>query len=248
MPKSRTGDVWSGISALADRHGLSAASAKQLRSLADLLANHPLAPTTIREPLRVLDDHLADSLVALELPALAGASAIADLGSGAGLPGLPLAIALPQTQISLVESNARKCAFIDHAVDTCGIANARSVPARAESWTDGVGRFDVVTARALAPLAVVAEYAAPLLRVGASLVAWRGKREPEDEASAARAAQILGLSVLEPVRVAPYKSAQNRYLHVMLKVMDTPERFPRRPGMARKHPLGGRAASDRTRR
>jgi 16S rRNA (guanine527-N7)-methyltransferase len=145
-----------------------------------------------------------------------------------------------------VESNGRKCAFSDRVIDAAGIDNAQSVHARAESWSDGLGICDLVTARALAPLAVVAEYAAPLLADGGSLVAWRGRRDREDEASGARAAQELGLEVTEPIHVEPYPGALHRHLHVMVKVAPTPSRFPRRPGMARKRPLG--AASDRSQR
>jgi 16S rRNA (guanine527-N7)-methyltransferase len=121
-----------------------------------------------------------------------------------------------------------------------------AVHARAEEWADGLGACDLVTARALAPLAVVAEYAAPLLTVGGTLVAWRGRRDPDDEAVGARAAVELGLEPGTVIRVEPYPGALHRHLHVLRKVAPTPDRFPRRPGMARKRPLGG--ASDRVRR
>ena len=124
--------------------------------------------------------------------------------------------------------------------------NAAAVHARARPGPRAWRRCDLVTARALAPLAVVAEYAAPLLAVGGALVAWRGRRDPEDEAAAARAAAELGLEPGTVTRVEPYPGALNRHLHVMRKVAPTPDRFPRRPGMARKRPLGG--ASDRPRR
>ncbi len=109
---------------------------------------------------------------------------IADLGSGAGFPGLPLAVALPAARVSLVEGNGRKCAFMAAAIEACGAHNATPVHVRAEAWPDGIGSCDLVTARALAALAVVAEYAAPLLTPGGTLVAWRGRRDPDDEAAA----------------------------------------------------------------
>jgi 16S rRNA (guanine527-N7)-methyltransferase len=194
-----------------------------------------VAPTAVRDPRKVLDDHLADSLVALELHTVRSADSLADLGSGAGVPGLPLAIALPSVDVALVESAARKCAFLERAIARCGVANARAVNARAESWTEG---FDVVTARALARLDVVAEYAAPLLVVGGTLVVWRGQRDPAAEASAARAANALGLEPGQIVPVKPYPAAKSRHLHLMSKVTPTPSGFPRRPGMALKRPLG----------
>lgn len=211
----------------------------RLDALLAALTADPRAPTTLHDPLTAVRDHLADSLVALELPAVRAAVDVADLGAGAGLPGLPLAIALPSAAVTLVESNGRKCDFLRRAVEECGAANARVVHARAEEWAAGLGRCDLVTARALAPLPVVAEYAAPLLAVGGALVAWRGRRELDEEAAAARAAGELGLQVRPPVAVTPYPGALHRHLHVLVKTGATPARFPRRPGMARKRPLGG---------
>ncbi len=114
------------------------------------------------------------------------------------------------------------------------------VHTRAESWPDGLAAFDVVTARALAPLSVVVEYAAPLLVLGGTLVAWRGRRDPAAERGAAAAAAEVGLEPGEIVAVQPYRAAQNRHLHLMSKVIQTPPGFPRRPGMALKRPLGVR--------
>jgi 16S rRNA (guanine527-N7)-methyltransferase len=95
-----------------------------------------------------------------------------------------------------------------------------------------------VTARALAPLAVLAEYAAPLLREGGVLVAWKGRRDAQEERDAAAAAEELGLAVEEIRPVRPYPEAEHRHLHLLRKVAPTPDRFPRRPGIARKRPLG----------
>ncbi len=226
------------IDALAARYDLPDGTARTLRALLELVVVDPLAPTTVREPASVLDDHLADSLVALEFGQTRSATTVADLGAGAGFPGLPLAIALPHAQIALVESSARKCAFIERAVRTCVIVNATVVHARAEEWREGLGRFDLVTARALGPLSVVAEYAAPLLRLGGALLVWRGRRGPADEAAGARAATELGLEFHEPKRVQPYARAEHRHLQLMSKARPTPEGFPRRPGIARKRPLG----------
>jgi 16S rRNA (guanine527-N7)-methyltransferase len=245
------------LSSLLERHGLSAVTGERLWRLVELVATDPLAPTTVRDPARILDDHLADSLVALELPEIQAASAIADLGSGAGFPGLPLAIALPDAAVVLVDSSKRKCAFIDRAIGLTGAGNARIYHTRAETWRDGLRSCDVVTVRALAPIDVVAEYAAPLLRLGGTVVVWRGRRDSEAEAAAAEAAAQLGLELREPIQVVPYRGAEHRHLHLMSKVTETPERFPRRPGVARKRPLGSEAlrpaapevtASDRRRR
>ena len=86
--------------------------------------------------------------------------------------------------------------------------------------------MDLVTARALAPLEVVAEYAAPLLRIGGTLIAWRGRREPASEAAAEKAAEIVGIEVGEILAVRPFPAARNRNLHLMSKVMDTARSLP----------------------
>ena len=232
------GDVEASFARLADRYGLPAEAVDRLQALHRVLVEDPLAPTAVRDPAKAVDDHVADSLVALELEPVRAARNLADLGSGAGLPGLPLAIALPNASVALVESASRRCAFLARAVTATRTANARVVNTRAESWPEGLAAFDVITARALAPLPVVVEYAAPLLTVGGLLVAWRGRRNHPDEAAAARAAAYLGLEPIEIRHMQPFIGAEHRYLHLMSKVMDTPAGFPRRPGMALKRPLG----------
>jgi 16S rRNA (guanine527-N7)-methyltransferase len=181
--------------------------------------------------------HLADSLVALELESVGDAAQIADIGAGAGFPGLPLAVALPNAEVRLVESQARKCAFIEGVVACSGMTNVEVICARAEQWSGGMGANDLVVARAVASPPVVLEYAAPLLRLGGTLVDWRGRRDPEEERSAAVAAELLGVRLGSIQRVQPYEGVRDHHLHVYLKVEETPERFPRRAGMARKKPL-----------
>ncbi len=223
---------------LGDRWQLSAEATERLAELAELVAIDEGAATTVREPQRILDDHLADSLVALELDHVRWDGSVADLGAGAGFPGLPLAIARPRAEVTLVESNTRKCDFLRDAARRLDLDNVEIVRARAEQWPEGLESQDIVVARALAALPVVAEYAAPLLRMGGALVAWRGRRDPLEETMGAIAAAELGLEPLDPIAVSPYPEALHRHLHVMVKVADTPPRFPRRPGVARKHPLG----------
>ncbi len=221
---------------LAARYRLPAPARRQLNQLLEILAHDPRTPSRIRDPERVLDDHLADSLVALELAPVRGAASVVDLGSGAGIPGLALAIAKPRSRFVLVESVGRKCEFIARAAGACSLANVEVACGRAERFEQG--NFDLALARALAPLDVVLEYAAPLLKVGGYLAAWRGRRDPGGEAAGARAAEILGLQVLEIRHVLPYPEARDRHLHLFSKVRETPDRFPRRPGTALKRPLG----------
>lgn len=188
---------------------------------------------------------MADSRSGLEVPALARAGRIADVGAGAGFPGLVLAIALPTARVDLIEATGRKAAVIDRLIGAAHVDNARSVVARAEEWARtssalGGGReaYDAVTARAVAALPVLVEYAAPLLRSNGVLVAWKGARDPDEEGLGRGAADEVGLALEEVRRVEPFPGARDRHLHVYRKVAPTPERFPRRPGMAAKRPLG----------
>jgi 16S rRNA (guanine527-N7)-methyltransferase len=196
------------------------------------------APTAVRAVERAVDIHVADSLAALELDAIRAAGRIADLGAGAGFPGLALAVALPGAEVMLVESNRRKCEFLERVCASAEIGNAHVVWARAEEWRDGLAGNDAVVARALAAQPVVLEYAAPLLRLGGTLVDWRGRRDAAEEGAASRAAAELGLRRVEIRKVEPFEGVRDHHLHVFAKVAETPERFPRRAGMARKRPLG----------
>ncbi len=217
---------------------LTSAQELQIARLLAALEADEHAPTTIREPQLASQAHIADSLAALELGALSGARRIADLGSGAGFPGLALAVALPGAEVSLVESQRRKCEFLERLRAAGRVENARVVCARAEEWGAGLGTNDVVLARALAPQAVVLEYAAPLMRMGGTLVDWRGRRDEAGEREADRASALLGMARDEVRRVIPFAGASDHHLHVFTKVQKTPPRFPRRAGIARKRPLG----------
>jgi 16S rRNA (guanine527-N7)-methyltransferase len=222
---------------LSERYGLSEGQVDQLTKILSALTLDELAPTTVREPVDALDVHLADSLIALDLEVVRNASTVADIGAGAGFPGLPLAVTLPRSEIKLVESQARKCAFIERVIVDAGIDNAEAVCARVEEWPEGIGAHEVVLARAVAPQPIVLEYAAPLLRLDGVLVDWRGRRNPEEEWAAARACEVLGLRRESIERVVPYDGVRDHHLHVYAKTEETPNRFPRRAGMARKKPL-----------
>jgi 16S rRNA (guanine527-N7)-methyltransferase len=225
-----------GTAELVARFGLPAGAEQQLDALLDGLAD-PLAPTTVHDRARAIDVHVADSLVALEVPAVREAGSIADLGAGAGFPGLALAVAKPGARVVLVESAGKKAAFIGGLVRAAGIDNAEPLHRRAEEVE---GEYELVTARALAALPVVLEYAAPLLASGGTALAWQGKRDPDEERRAHGAAAELGLAVQDVRSVRPFPGAEHRHLHAYVKVAPTPPRFPRRAGMARKRPLGGR--------
>jgi 16S rRNA (guanine527-N7)-methyltransferase len=224
---------------LTGRYELDSDQLAQLRAILLELQNDEQAPTTVTSLDEAIEVHLADSLTALEIGDVADASRIVDIGSGAGFPGLALAVALPDARVSLVESQGRKCEFLERACAAASVGNASIVAGRIEEWREGIARNDVVLARALAPQPVVLEYAAPLLSPGGLLVDWRGRRSMDGESSARHAAGLLGLRLREIRRTEPYEGALHHHLHVYEKVAETPTRFPRRVGVARKRPLGG---------
>ena len=221
-----------------ERFGLPAEAVASLRAILELQSADPTAPTTVRAPDCAADRHVADSLVALDLEPVRSARRIADLGAGAGWPGLALALALPDARVALVESAVRHCRYLERAVAAGPVANAEVVHSRAEEWPGGLGAHDLVTARAVASLPVLCENAAPLLADGGALVAWKGAVDAAEAAAGRAAAALLGLEPVEARAVEPYPAAERRTLHVFRKVAATPERFPRRPGMAVKRPLG----------
>ncbi len=235
-----TGDrVARRLAELRAAYGLDDTALAALQGLLDALAGEH-APTTVRDPAQGVDVHVADSLVALELEAFAGARVIADLGAGAGVPGLVLAAARPAARVVLVESVARKGDFIEAAAERMGVANAEVVRVRAEEWLEGREACDVVTARALASLPVLVEYAAPLLRVGGTLVAWKGAVTADEATDGAAAAAMTGLREEEIRPVEPFRGSSHRTLYVYSKVTETPARFPRRAGIAAKRPLSAK--------
>jgi 16S rRNA (guanine527-N7)-methyltransferase len=227
------------IAAALERHGADPGAAPAIGRILAALAREP-DPHTSVDPLEAVNVHVADSLAGLAAEPLRTADSIADVGAGAGFPGLVLAATLAHARVDLIEAARRKAAVIERLASAAELGNARAVAERAEDWAagEGRGRYGAVTARALAPLAVLAEYAAPLLADGGVLVAWKGRRNAEEEAAGARAADQLGLGLVEVIPVTPYRGSRNRHLHVYRKVSQTPEGFPRRPGVASKRPLG----------
>jgi 16S rRNA (guanine527-N7)-methyltransferase len=221
--------------------GLPDRARKRLRTLLELVAHASDAPTAVTDPARAVDVHLADSLSGLEvLRGRVSLEVVVDVGSGAGFPGLPLAVALPKARVDLLEATGRKCLFLVRAIETLALENAHVVCSRAEEHAAQGGRdaYDAALTRAIGALPTLVEYAAPLLREGGVLVAWKGRRDRREEHAGAEAALALGLEPATIVSVAPFPGASSRHLHVYEKVSPTPPGYPRRPGMARKRPLG----------
>ncbi|HEX6459130.1 MAG TPA: 16S rRNA (guanine(527)-N(7))-methyltransferase RsmG [Thermoleophilaceae bacterium] len=227
------------LSSLVSEYDLPPEAVHQFDRLLLALAAEPDPHTTITDPVAAVDQHIADSLCALKIDGVRRAPSIVDIGAGAGFPGLPLAIALPTARVDLLESARRKVGVIERLAEAAGVANARAISMRAEEWglSEGRDAYQLATARAVARLPVLVEYAAPLLTPGGMLIAWKGTRDAAEEESGRAAAEMVGLRTLDVTGVVPFAGARHLNLHLYLKERATPARFPRRPGVAAKRPL-----------
>lgn len=218
---------------------LSEAARRQLETVLALLAEERASVSSVVDE-RAWQVHIVDSLTGLELPELRSAERIADVGAGAGFPGLAVAVALPEAQVDLIESVGRKCEFMRGAIAAAEIANTTVLNARSEDWAAAEGReaYDAVTARAVGRLSTLAELASPLLKPNGVLVAWKGKRDGDEEQQLERAAEDLAMTPEQVWDVGDRAGSQHRHLHLIRKTGPTPPNLPRRPGMAKKRPKG----------
>jgi len=214
----------------------------RLTPVLELLAADPASLSSVRDPEEAWRTHVRDSLTGLEL--VGRPAHLADVGAGAGFPGLVLAAALPGTEVDLIESVRRKCDFIERAIAAAELGNARAVCARAEDWAarpapdGGAGAYAVVTARAVGRLSTLAELASPLLVDAGALVAWKGRRDPDEEAELDRGGPELAMRLDDVRAVGSAAGFEHRHLYVIRKAGPTPPGLPRRAGMAKKRPLG----------
>jgi 16S rRNA (guanine527-N7)-methyltransferase len=199
-----------------------------------------LTAITGREEIRT--KHFLDSLSCLKVMQLRPGMRVVDIGTGAGFPGIPLKIAVPEIQLTLVESVRKKADFCRFLAGDLQLREVTVLQARAED----VGRdpahreqYDWAVARAVADLFVLAEYLLPLVRIGGYALAQKGANGLKEAQSAGDALRLLGGAVEKITPVELPGIAENRYLIVIRKTAATPPQFPRRAGMPSKKPLGG---------
>lgn len=205
--------------------------------------------TAVNEVNEVMERHIEDSLAIIPPIQNSYISScnnsfdnlrIVDVGSGAGLPGLVLAVACPGWEVTLVESMNKRCLFLEHAVSLIGLSNVQVVRERAEKLGQDSNfreRFDVAVARAVAEMKVLAEYCLPLVRVGGLFVAAKGHNPQDEVKSAERATKLMGASVLQLCSVESHSPHGQRTAIICLKNRPTPRKYPRDPGTPTKEPL-----------
>lgn len=195
--------------------------------------------TTITDPQAIVVRHFLDSLAVARAWPDACPSSIIDIGSGAGFPGIPLKILWPATRLVLVESVGKKTQFLAHIVATLALANVEICTDRAETLgqnTQYREQFALVTARAVAPLNVLAEYCLPLCRIGGLFVAPKSADGLHEAEAARKSIHTLGGELQAPIEVR-LPGVDPRLLIVVRKIAPTPPAYPRRVGVPLKRPL-----------
>ena len=222
----------SGVTLTPEQHAL-------LSRYLDLLFEANATMNLTRIPDRAAGEvqHVADSLTVLPfLPS--GAFSLADVGSGGGAPGIPLAIALPAARVLLIESTRKKAAFLERAVAELGLPNVTVAGERAEEVANSDCResFDVAVARAVATMNWLAEWCLPLVKKGGKMLAMKGPRVAEELPGAGHAIRILGGGSAD-VRPVELPGAENHVIVEIRKVGKTPVKYPRPATQAKGKPL-----------
>ena len=228
-----------------ERNGIPAAPglAEKLHIYLELLRewNSRMDLTAVLDDEETVDRHFIDSLTVLKTGLVTEASSLIDVGTGAGFPGLVLAMAKPGLRVTLLDAQQKRLGFLQAVCEATGTTNVETVHARAE---DGARRkelreqFDLAAARAVAPVDVLSEYLLPYVRIGGCALCWKGPALKEELASGRRAAHLLGGSLEMPVS-CPVEGREWEHLILPIrKVQSTPKQYPRKAGTPKQKPLG----------
>ena len=219
-------------------------SEKQLEQFSlyfDLLieTNKVMNLTAITEPEEVAVKHIIDSLLAYDEKVFPG-KLLADVGTGAGFPGIPLKIYCPELKVVLLDSLAKRLKFLDNVIETLGLKDITCVHLRAEDAgqnKDHREKYDLVTARAVARLSVLSEYCLPLVKQGGYFIAMKGSKFVEEIAEGRTAVGILGGEIISAEEVKLPGLDDGRAIIRIRKIKKTPVKYPRKAGVPEKQPL-----------
>jgi 16S rRNA (guanine527-N7)-methyltransferase len=193
--------------------------------------------TSITNPEEIRLKHFEDSLSLLQATNLTNQNMI-DIGAGAGFPGIPLKIKRPQIQLTLVEATCKKVEFLRHIVNKLGLKNVEIVWGRAEEIAkEKREQYDIAISRAVAKLNVLSELCLPFVKVGGIFIAYKEEKVEDEVKASENAIKLLGGKLKEIKKVTLPNSDIIRSLVIIEKISPTPEKYPRRPGMAKKRPL-----------
>lgn len=232
--------------ALAERKiNLSDAQMKQFAEYYDLLVatNEHVNLTRITEKKEVYLKHFFDSIsgVFAEPKLMTDELTLCDIGAGAGFPSIPIKIAFPQLKVTIVDSLNKRIIFLQELVDQLGLSDVTLVHDRAETFSakksDHREQYDIVTARAVARLAVLSELCLPAAKVGGEFIAYKASAAPEEIQQGGTAIKKLGGQIRKTVKLELPGTDEERNIVVIDKVAATPKKFPRRPGLPNKKPI-----------
>ena len=196
--------------------------------------------TALTAPEDVAVKHIIDSLTAYDVALFDGARTLIDVGTGAGLPGIPLAVYAPHLTVTLLDSLNKRVRFLTEVTASMGLQNVRCIHARAEEAArtpEHRAAYDIVVSRAVARLPILLEYTLPLVRVGGTLLALKGRAYAEEQKEARRAAEVLGGGRItaRPVHLPGLDDV--RAILTVTKERQTPAAYPRGGGAPTRRPL-----------
>ena len=203
--------------------------------------NEKMNLTAITQREEVYLKHFYDCLMVLwNMPLDNYALQLCDVGAGAGFPSIPLKIAHPELQVTIVDSLQKRLTFIEHLAEELGLEGVSCVHGRAEDVGPNPvyrGQFDLVTARAVASLNVLAEYCLPLVKIGGQFLALKAQKSDQELEEARAAISILGAKLIKVTEdQLPVESADRRYILIQ-KTKETPNKYPRKAGKPAKNPI-----------
>ncbi len=202
--------------------------------------NKSLNLTAITDPHEVAVKHMVDSLSCLDEHVFKEGATVLDLGTGAGFPGIPLAIMRPDLRITLFDSLQKRLRFLEGVISQLGLTNVVTLHGRAEETaklSDYREQFDIITSRAVARLAVLAEWSLPFGRIGGYLVALKGAAYEEELQEAKKALDILGKATVQVKPVTLPTLDDKRAVLYVKKTAPTPKKYPRKPKDIKERPL-----------
>lgn len=202
--------------------------------------NEKINLTAIRDNIQIRRKHFLDSLTCLQVFTDHKPARLIDIGSGAGFPGIPLKIILPEMKLTLVESIGKKVRFCQHVVEQLELENVNVIQGRAEELgqsRDHRERYDWAVARAVAGLPILVEYLLPFVRLGGGVIAQKGENAPAEAQQSQHAIHVLGGNLRQIIPVTIPGVADGRFLVVIDKVAATPKMYPRNTGIPAKKPL-----------
>lgn len=199
--------------------------------------------TRITEPEEIATKHFLDSLSLIQaLPETPANPSVIDVGSGAGFPGLPVKIALPDIHMTLLEATRKKTKFLQHVIAVLSLTGVTVLTARAEETGHQLRyreQYDIALGRAVSKLATLVEYALPLVKIGGVVIAQKGQYPDEELGSAMHAIRVLGGNFRRSLPVQIPGLEAERHLVIIQKIKSTPKQYPRRSGLPAKTPIRG---------